>query len=185
MNSGRFFALVFVSVYPGEFSDDVKTLAFDITASVKYAETFDELAALVLCDELFSANETLDVGVELAPGIELVAFGTDFDNTEDCNIIDPLSDPIVYPEDTSQIAFQVVIDPAKVNSVDIRIDGDLSETGFVMESCDKYSISMGSPVQTQFGGVISLGEGELFNPGEYILVITTDGNTTEIPFRVE
>ena len=127
------------------------------------------------------------ITMPLPPSITRVAFGTDFNDSTDCEIIDPLPSPITYPAGTTQIAYQVVFDVTQFQTFHASIDKGFGGP-ITSESCNKYVIYQGKVRQSQLGKKIRRTDGSPLRPDTYTLSIYIDGSqqpTLQIPFEIE
>jgi len=123
--------------------------------------------------------------IVLPPGVTKLVIGKGFNNQRDCKITDSLSVPIRFPAGTTRIAYQLVVNPNQVQSVQISLRGDGLEGGLQTVFCDKYAIILGVPKQSQWGGTINRAGGLAFKAGSYVFKFTVNGNSVEVPFAIQ
>ncbi|MCI0698586.1 hypothetical protein L0337_42120 [candidate division KSB1 bacterium] len=160
-----------------------------ISSSLLVAFLLADVLANTGCGEKSNSpngpNDTPPKPIVLPPGVTKLVLGKAFNNQQDCEITEPFSLPIRFPASTTQVAYQLVIDPEKVQSVQISLKGNGLEGGIRTVYCDKFVIILGSPRQNQYGGTVSRLNGNAFRTGTYAFTFTVDGNSVEVPFDVQ
>ncbi len=122
--------------------------------------------------------------IVLPPSITRVVFGTSFNNGTDCEIVDPLPQPVTYPTGTVQIAFQVVFDVSQFQTFSASITPGFGVTTLI-QNCNKYVVYQGQVRQSQLGATISRPGGLPLPPNTYTLNVSTNGHpTVHIPFEI-
>jgi photosystem II stability/assembly factor-like uncharacterized protein len=144
------------------------------------------LALLVVC--LFTPSQVFGAprSQTLPPGITSVVMGTTFTASPDCEIVDPRSAPLTYPVGTSQIAFQIMVDVAMVQSVNISIDKSFGGVTLA-QGCNKYTVYQGQPRQVQWGSTIRRADNAPLPPDTYTMSIFINGSSQpnlQIPFTI-
>jgi len=89
----------------------------------------------------------------------------------------PLSAPPQYPSGTTELAYQVSIDPAPPQGLDagVSISGDCGSAVKRGKTCNKYAVVQGQAVVTRSTTVVSCGSGDSFKPGRYRLELMLGG----------
>lgn len=122
----------------------------------------------------------------LPPSITKYALGTAFNNQSDCEVTDPLSEPVLYPADTTQIAVQVVFDVSQFQTFRVTVTGNFGGN-LQGENCDKYIIYQGQVRQSQYGATIRRIDGAPFASDTYMLRVFINGSaqpSLEVPFTI-
>jgi hypothetical protein len=123
--------------------------------------------------------------VQLPIGVEKIAFGTAFNNQKDCDISNPLPSPVKFPAGTTQVAFQIVTDPNKIQKLVYSLDFGSDVSGLQGENCNKYAVIKGAPKQYLWGLTIKRSDGKPFKAGRYILQITANGEKRNVSFEIQ
>lgn len=127
-----------------------------------------------------------ELQVTLPPSITKIALGTAFNNQSDCEITDPLSEPVTYPTTTTQIAVQVVLDVSQFQTFRVTITGNFGGN-LQGENCDKYIVYQGQVRQSQYGVTIRRIDGASLGAGAYTLSVFMNGSaqpSMEVPFSI-
>ena len=122
--------------------------------------------------------------VTLPVSIRRVVFGTEFSANPDCEIVDPMRQPISYPSGTRQIAFLVEFDVSQFSSFSARISPGFG-VPVTSQNCNKYVVSGGRVRQSQLGATIYRSDNLPIPPNVYTLEVSTTGHPTyRISFEI-
>jgi hypothetical protein len=104
---------------------------------------------------------------------------------EKCGFI-PLEGPPIYPQGTTAIAYQVIIDPPNPYTLGVGIRLETSCESTTGDRCNDYAIVDGNPVNHKWTTFLTCGNGQPFKPGAYKLqVLLQETPVREIPFEVK
>ena len=130
------------------------------------------------------------VRATLPAGVSGVSFGTaqrykDASGKEMCAIVQPLPEPVAFPRGVTEISYGVHLQPLAVKSASAQIVAPGSQAPLQRTSCDAFTLVKGGFSQTQLGSTISRGDKSPLRSGKYILRLTVDGQSADLPFIVE
>ena len=101
-----------------------------------------------------------------------------------CAIVNALPAPVVF-KGVREIAYAVELKPKVVESASARVIAPAGQAPLVAKSCNAFLPIPGGLSQTQLGSAISRADGQLLQPGAYILRIVVDGETADVPFTIK
>jgi hypothetical protein len=146
------------------------------------------LANFVLFAAVLPASQTT-AQITLPAGVVTVSFGTaqrykDAAGKEMCAIVRALPDPSVFERGVTEISYAVGLKPMVVKSASTQViapgeQGDLQRT-----PCNAFAPVKGGFSQTLLGSTISRLDKKPMHSGSYILRISVDGQTADVPFSI-
>jgi hypothetical protein len=127
--------------------------------------------------------------IALPAGVAGVSFGMaqrykDAAGKEMCAIAQPLSDPPAFERAIVEISYAVQLQPRTVKSASTQVISP-AEQGYLQRTpCNAFEPVQGGFSQTLLGSTISRLDKKPLQSGSYILRITIDGQTADVPFRI-
>ena len=125
--------------------------------------------------------------VTLPAGVKSVSFGQAqrYGGTgkEMCAIVRPLPSPVVFERGVTEISYAVELEPRVVKSASARVI-EPSGQELTAAGCNLFTPVKGGFSQTQLGSTLSRADKGPLLPGRYLLRVTVDGQTAEIPFVI-
>ena len=123
-------------------------------------------------------------------GVRRVAFGTaqrtpGTGGLSTCTIPDPLPEPALFAPGTREISYIVELEPRSVKSAATEVIAPEGQGQLLGVHCNGFTIITGGFSQTQLGNTISRLDKNPLKPGTYILRITVDGESADVPFVVK
>ena len=124
----------------------------------------------------------------LPPGVRSVSFGQaqryNGPGKEMCAIVRPLPRPAVFERGATEITYAVELEPRVVTSASARV---IAPAGQELRAvaCNVFTPVKGGFSQTQLGNTLSRADKTPLLAGQYILRITVDGQTAEVPFTIK
>ena len=126
--------------------------------------------------------------VTLPVGVKSVTFGQAqrYKGTgkEMCAILKPLPSPPIFESGATEITYAVELEARTVKSAAARVVAPAGQE-LVAAACNSFTPIKGGFSQTQLGSTLSRADKEPLRPGQYLLRITVDGQTAEVPFRIK
>jgi hypothetical protein len=135
------------------------------------------------------ATSQSPVRMTLPAGVTAVSFGTaqrykDAAGKEMCAIARPLTDPPVFDRDVTEISYGVGLQPGAVQSASTQVIAP-AEQGYLQRTpCNAFAPVKGGFSQTLLGSTIQRLDKKPMQSGSYILRITVDGQTADVPFTI-
>jgi hypothetical protein len=126
----------------------------------------------------------------LPSGVVSVSFGTahrykDTSGKEMCGIAQPLADPPVFGREVTEISYGVQLEPGAVKSASTQVIAP-AEQGYLQRTpCNAFAPVKGGFSQTLLGSTIGRLDKKPMQSGAYILRITVDGQTADVPFAIK
>jgi hypothetical protein len=123
----------------------------------------------------------------LPAGVRSVSFGQaqrySGPGKEMCAIVRPLPSPAVFERGATEISYAVELEPRVVKSASARV---IAPAGQELRAvpCNVFMPIKGGFTQTQLGNTLSRADKAPLRSGQYILRITVDGQTIQIPFEI-
>lgn len=127
--------------------------------------------------------------IALPPGVVSVSFGTaqryrEAGGKEMCGIAQPLTNPPVFGREVMEISYGVRLEPGAVKSASTQVIAP-GEQGYLQRTpCNSFAPVKGGFSQTLLGSTIARLDKKPLQSGAYILRITVDGQTVDVPFSV-
>ncbi|MEO5741667.1 MAG: hypothetical protein ABIS29_13840 [Vicinamibacterales bacterium] len=125
--------------------------------------------------------------VNLPAGVKNVAFGQaqryGESGKELCAIVKPLPAPAVF-RGVTEISYALELEPRTVTSASARVVAPAGQELRAV-ACNAFTPIKGGFSQTQLGSTIARTDKAPLLSGQYVLRITVDGQTVEIPFAIE
>ena len=146
---------------------------------------------LMVLGMVLSSQHTLAArqkpAVTLPAGVKSVTFGTAHryygPGKEMCVITYPMPGG-VFEQGVTEISYAIELEPRVVKSASARVVApagqELSAAG-----CNVFTPIRGGFSQTQLGNTLSRADKRPLVSGRYILRITVDGQTAEVPFSIK
>ena len=134
------------------------------------------------------AARSQTVPASLPPGVRSVSFGQaqrySGPGKEMCAIVRPLPRPAVFERGATEITYAVELEPRVVTSASARV---IAPAGQELRAapCNVFTPIKGGFSQTQLGNTLSRADKTPLLAGQYILRITVDGQTAEVPFTIK
>ena len=127
--------------------------------------------------------------VTLPAGVSGVTFGKaqryhDASGKEMCAIVDPIADPPVFQRGVTEISYGVQLQPRAVKAAASQVVSPAGQGELRRVPCHVFTPVKGGFSQTQLGSTISRLDKAPLQSGKYILRITIDGQTSDVPFAV-
>ena len=146
---------------------------------------------MVLASVLFMlafAAPPQQAGIRLPAGVKGVSFGQaqrySGPGKEMCAIVRPLPRPAVFERGATEITYAVELEPRVVTSASARVIAP-AEQELRAVPCNVFTPVKGGFSQTQLGNTLSRADKAPLRAGQYILRITVDGQTAEVPFTIK
>ena len=150
---------------------------------------FCEFLVVCLC---VIASQVVDAQprVTLPPGVTGVSFGKaqrykDASGKEMCAIVDPVGDPPVFERGVPEISYGVHLQPRAVKSAATQVIAPSGQGELHRATCHAFTLITGGFSQTQLGSTLSRANGAPLRSGKYILRVTIDGHTADVPFTIK
>jgi hypothetical protein len=128
-----------------------------------------------------------NVPVTLPAGVRSVSFGQAqrYGGTgkEMCAIVRPLPSPVVFERSVTEISYAVELEPRVVKSASARVIAPSGQE-LTAAGCNLFTPVKGGFSQTQLGNTLSRADKGPLLSGQYLLRVTVDGQTAEIPFVI-
>jgi len=127
--------------------------------------------------------------IALPSGVVGVSFGTaqrykDTGGKDMCGIAQPLADPPVFGRDVLELSYGVQLEPGAVKSASTQVIAP-AEQGYLQRTpCNSFAPVKGGFSQTLLGSTIARLDKKPMQSGAYILRITVDGQTADVPFTI-
>lgn len=128
--------------------------------------------------------------VTLPSGVTGVVFGSaqrykDASGKEMCAIARPLTDPPVFEHGVIEISYGVQLQPRTVKSASTQVVAP-AEQGYLQRTpCNSFAPIKEGFSQTFLGSTIARLDKKPLQSGAYILRITVDGQTADVPFTIK
>lgn len=123
----------------------------------------------------------------LPTGVKSVSFGQaqryQGAGKEMCAIVRPLTKPPVFNRGVTEISYAVELEPRAVKSAAARVVAPAGQE-LRAAGCNIFTPIRGGFSQTQIGSTLSRTDNAPLLPGRYMLRVTVDGQTAEIPFEI-
>lgn len=125
--------------------------------------------------------------VRLPDGVKSVTFGTAHryygPGKEMCVIVYPMPGG-VFEYGVTELSYAVELEPQTVKSASARV---IAPAGQELRAagCNVFVPIKGGFTQTQLGNTLSRVDKAPLRAGQYMLRITVDGQTTEVPFSIK
>lgn len=146
---------------------------------------------LALCVSLvFSADSAgAQTRVTLPSGVAGVSFGRaqrykDISGKEMCAIVQPLADPPAFERGVTEISYAVHLQPRTVKSASTRVVAP-AHRELQGLPCHVFTLVKGGFSQTQLGSTLFRLDKAPLQSGSYLLRITIDGRTADVPFAIK
>lgn len=149
-----------------------------------------QIVLLCLCMIAASSAAGAQSRVTLPRGVAGVSFGkaqryTDASGKEMCSIVQPLADPPVFERGVTEISYGVHLEPRAVKSASTQVVAP-APTGVLQRNpCNVFMVVKGGFSQTQLGSTLSRLDKAPLQTGRYLLRITIDGQTADVPFTIK
>jgi hypothetical protein len=136
------------------------------------------------------ATSQSPVRMTLPVGVTAVSFGTaqrykDAAGKEMCAITQPLPDPPAFDRGFTEISYGVGLQPGVVKSASTQVIAP-AEQGYLQRTpCNAFAPVKGGFSQTLLGSTIARLDKKPMQSGAYILRITVDGQTADVPFTIK
>jgi len=132
-------------------------------------------------------NTPSGVPVRLSEGVKSVAFGTAHryygPGKEMCVVVYPRPGG-VFERGITEISYAVELEPQTVKSAAARVIAPAGQEIHAV-ACNVFMPIKGGFTQTQLGSTLSRVDKAPLRPGQYVLRITVDGQTADVPFRIK
>ena len=128
--------------------------------------------------------------VRLPAGVTAVSFGTaqrykDATGKEMCGIARSLPDPPTFDRGVTEISYGVGLQPGAVKSASTQVIAP-GEQGYLQRTpCNAFAPVKGGFSQTLLGSTIGRLDKQPMQSGAYILRVTVDGQTADVPFTIK
>jgi hypothetical protein len=128
--------------------------------------------------------------ITLPAGVVAVSFGTaqrykDAAGKEMCAIVRPLGDPPVFERAIMEISYAVQLQPRTVKSASTQVISP-GEQGYLQRTpCNAFEPVKGGFSQTLLGSTITRLDKKPLQSGSYVLRMTVDGQTADVPFTIK
>lgn len=137
---------------------------------------------------LAMAASSQNAPVRLPAGVKSVSFGQaqrySGAGKEMCAIVRPLAQPAVFERGATEISYAVELEPRVVKSASARIVAPSGQE-LTAIGCNVFTPIKGGFSQTQLGNTVSRADRKPLVSGQYMLRITIDGQTVEVPFSIK
>lgn len=146
-----------------------------------------EMPILAILIVLGMAARSQNAPATLPPGVRSVSFGQAQRYSglgkEMCAIVRPLPRPAVFEHGTTEMTYAVELEPRVVTRASARV---IAPAGQDLRAtpCNVFMPVKGGFSQTQLGNTLSRADKAPLRSGPYILRVTVDGQTAEIPFEI-
>jgi hypothetical protein len=128
--------------------------------------------------------------ITLPAGVVGVSFGTaqrykDAAGKEMCAIAQPLPDPPAFERGVTEMSYGIGLQPLMVKSASTQVIAP-GEQGYLQRTpCNAFAPVKGGFSQTLLGSTITRLDKKPLQSGSYILRITVDAQTADIPFTIK
>lgn len=125
----------------------------------------------------------------LPAGVGGVSFGKaqkykDASGNEMCAILDPVANPPVFERGVTEISYGVQLQPRAVKSAATQVVAPAGQGELHRVPCHAFALVKGGFSQTQLGSTISRLDKAPLKSGAYVLRVTIDGQTVDLPFTI-
>lgn len=103
---------------------------------------------------------------------------------EMCTIVRPLPRPFAFESGVTEVTYAVELEPQTVKSAAARVIAPAGQE-LRSEPCNMFIPIKGGFSQTQLGSTLSRADKAPLVSGRYILRITVDGQSVEVPFTLK
>ena len=145
------------------------------------------LLTVVVLIALQIALPSQNAPVTLPSGVKSVSFGQarryKGPGKEMCAIVQPLPRPAAFERGVTEMSYAVELEAQVVKSASARV---IAPAGQELQAvgCNVFTPIKGGFSQTQLGNTLTRIDKAPLLPGRYILRITVDGQTAEVPFTI-
>lgn len=119
-----------------------------------------------------------------------MSFGTaqrykDASGKEMCSIGQPLADPPAFERGVREISYGVHLQPRAVKSASTQVVAPAPQGELQRVPCNTVTLVKGGFSQTQLGSTLSRLDKAPLLSGKYLLRLTIDGQTADVPFTIK
>jgi hypothetical protein len=149
-----------------------------------------QLVALCVCIGAAPTSAGAQSRGTLPSGIAGVSFGIaqrykDASGKEMCSIVHPLADPPVFERGVMEISYGVHLQPRAVKSASTQVVAPAPQGELQRAPCHAFTLVKGGFSQTQLGSTLSRLDKAPLRSGRYVLRITIDSQTADVPFTIK